>query len=142
MGVLVLAVAYVVGMFWTRYGLESVTFGWLFVGVALPITIAVVGPSGQWDRRLVLALVALGVLAIVDGIIGSGVVGTMGPMSRGGAPWVVEYDWGTNTLRFGRTSPSGTPPKHVQPNRRSVLIGTLALAVGLYGRLPRRWLTQ
>ncbi|MFC5970547.1 hypothetical protein ACFPYI_04310 [Halomarina salina] len=142
-GVVSVVAVYVVSVFWTYYGLQSA--GYLALGVTLgvPLLALVSGPTGIWQRRTVFALFVFGVVALIVGVIGSGVVSALtAPVNPSEYYYGFDYDWTTNTLRFGLTRTGAVYDSTVHPNRGSVLLGALVIALGLYGRLPERWVGQ
>lgn len=132
------SMCYLGAMLLTLYG----PFGdsWLFVVLALPVVFLSLGSNPHWDRRTVGALVCLGVVAGCVGLYGDGssgfALGTYGP----DAFYTYAYDWQTNTLHHGMTNPGSSPLVRTRPNRESLVVGAISLALGIYGMLPDRWL--
>jgi len=136
---LLVAVGYQLALFWVNYGPVPNHELVMLAFLALPVRLAVTAGPGAWDRRTVVALLGLGVAASLVGVVGYG-GGAADVLVTGlDAYHAFRYDWATNTLRFGDAVPGSTPVGSVSPNRPSALLGTVALALGGYGWVPRTW---
>lgn len=135
---LLAAAGYQLALFWVNYGPVPYHDLGMLALLALPVGLAVTAGPGAWDRRTVVALLVFGVAASFVGVVGYGGGAADVLVTGPDAYHAFRYDWATNTLRYGDAVPGRTPVGSVSPNRPSVLLGTVALALGGYGWMPRR----
>ncbi|MFD1513998.1 hypothetical protein [Halomarina rubra] len=129
---------YEFSLFWVNYGPVSNHEFWLLGLLAVPVALMLTATRGRWDSRTVVALLVLGTVTSVVGLVGSSAVAPAGPILGPETYHAFRYDWASNTLRYGQTNPGGTPPSLVHPHRLSMLFGVVALTLGAYGWLPWR----
>ncbi|MFD1513999.1 hypothetical protein [Halomarina rubra] len=133
--------AYEFALLWSRYGPVSVGSPWSLGLLAMPVVLMLTATRGRWDSRTVVALLVLGVVASAVGFLESTAT-VVEPALTGETYYALEYDWQSNTLLFGETAPGGTPVGSARPNRLSAVLGAVALALGVYGWLPRQVSTR